>query len=150
MAKPTRAEETRTKTTRPSVWKPPSTLDAPPAPEGFAHRWLRTEINGLDDRKNLTARLREGYELVRADEYPDWDLPSIQDGKHAGVISVGGLVLGRIPIDLAKQRDEYYRQQANNQQEAVDNDFMRENNPTMPIQKPERQSRVTFGGSRAG
>jgi hypothetical protein len=125
-------------------------LDAPPAPEGFAHRWLRTEINGLDDRKNLTARLREGYALVRADEYPDWDLPSIQDGKHAGVISVGGLVLGRIPIDLAKQRDEYYRQQANNQQEAVDNDFMRENNPTMPIQKPERQSRVTFGGSRAG
>jgi hypothetical protein len=125
-------------------------LDAPPAPEGFAHRWLRTEINGLDDRKNLTARLREGYELVRADEYPDWDLPSIQDGKHAGVIAVGGLVLGRIPIDLARQRDEYYRQQANNQQEAVDNDFMRENNPTMPIQKPERQSRVTFGGSRAG
>ena len=125
-------------------------MDAPPAPEGFAHRWLRTEINGLDDRKNLTARLREGYELVRADEYPDWDLPSIQDGKHAGVISVGGLVLGRIPIDLAKQRDEYYRQQANNQQEAVDNDFLRENNPTMPLQKPERQSRVTFGGPRAG
>jgi len=150
MARPTRADEDRTKTTRPLVWKPPSTLDAPPAPEGFAHRWLRTEINGLDDRKNLTARLREGYALVRADEYPDWDLPSIQDGKHAGVISVGGLVLGRIPIDLAKQRDEYYRQQANNQQEAVDNDFMRENNPTMPIQKPERQSRVTFGGSRAG
>ena len=128
MARPTRAEESRTKTTRPLVWKPPSTLDAPPAPEGFAHRWLRTEIN----------------------EYPDWDLPSIQDGKHAGVISVGGLVLGRIPIDLAKQRDEYYRQQANNQQEAVDNDFLRENNPTMPLQKPERQSRVTFGGPRAG
>jgi len=150
MAKPTRAEETRTKAARPTVWQPPSTLDAPPAPEGFAHRWLRMEINGADDRKNLNARLREGYELVRAEEHPDWDLPTINDGKHSGVIAVGGLVLGRIPIDLAKQRDEYYRKQAENQQEAVDNDFLRENNPTMPLQKPERQSRVTFGGSRTG
>jgi hypothetical protein len=108
------------------------------------------EINGADDRKNLNARLREGYELVRAEEHPDWDLPTINDGKHSGVIAVGGLVLGRIPIDLAKQRDEYYRKQAENQQEAVDNDFLRENNPTMPLQKPERQSRVTFGGSRTG
>lgn len=150
MAKPTRAEETRTKAARPTVWQPPSTLDAPPAPEGFAHRWLRMEINGADDRKNLNARLREGYELVRAEEHPDWDLPTINDGKHSGVIAVGGLVLGRIPIDLAKQRDEYYRKQAENQQEAVDNDFLRENNPTMPLQKPERQSRVTFGGPRTG
>ena len=148
MAKPTRADETRTKATRPLVWKPPSTLDAPPAPEGYAHRWLRMEINGMDDRKNLSARLREGYELVRAEEYPELDVPTIQDGKHAGVIAVGGLVLGRIPIDLAKQRDEYYRRQASDQQEAVDNDFLRENNPVMPLQKPDRQSRVTFGGPR--
>jgi hypothetical protein len=104
-------------------------LDAPPPPEGYVHRWIRYETNGFDDRKNMSARLREGYELVRADEYPERDdLPSIQDGKHAGVIAVGGLVLARIPKELV--------------------DMMRESNPNMPIQKPERQSRVTFGGPR--
>ena len=144
-----RSEQSRAKSSRPKAWKPPSSLDAPPAPEGFAHRWIRMEANGQDDRKNLSARLREGFELVRAEEYPDWELPSIQDGKHAGVIGVGGLVLARIPIDLAAQRNAYYRRQTNEQLAAVDNDLMRESNPTMPITKPERQSRVTFGGNRS-
>ena len=150
MTRPTRAEETRTKSERPKVWRPPSTLDAPPPPEGFVHRWIRYETNGFDDRKNMSARLREGYELVRADEYPERDdLPSIQDGKHAGVIAVGGLVLARIPKELVEQRSAYYRRMTTDQITAVDNDMMRENNPNMPIQKPERQSRVTFGGPRA-
>lgn len=149
MTRTVRADETRTKTERVKVWRPPSTLDAPPPPEGYGHRWLRMETNGLDDRKNLAARLREGYELVRADEYPDRDdLPTIQDGKHAGVIAVGGLVLARIPLELVRQRDAYYRGVTGDQLAAVDNDLMRENNPTMPIQKPERQSRVSFGGPR--
>ena len=149
MTRPTRAEDTRTKTERPKVWRPPSTLDAAPAPEGFVHRWIRYETNGFDDRKNMSARLREGYELVRADEYPERDdLPSIQDGKHAGVIAVGGLVLARIPKELVEQRNAYYRRMATDQITAVDNDMMRESNPNMPIQKPERQSRVTFGGPR--
>lgn len=150
MTRPTRAEETRIKSERPKVWRPPSTLDAPPPPEGFVHRWIRFETNGFDDRKNMSARLREGYELVRADEYPERDdLPSIQDGKHAGVIAVGGLVLARIPKELVEQRSAYYRRMTTDQITAVDNDMMRENNPNMPIQKPERQSRVTFGGPRA-
>ena len=102
-----RSEDVRTKSTRPQTWKPPSSLDAPPAPEGYKHRWIRMETSGFDDRKNLTARLREGFELVRAEEYPDWDLPTIQDGKHAGVIAIGGLVLARIPIDLVQQRETY-------------------------------------------
>ena len=144
-----RSETAKAKTARVQTWKPPSTLDAPPAPAGYAHRWIRIEANGFDDRKNLSARLREGFELVRAEEYPDWELPSIQDGKHAGVIGVGGLVLARIPIDIAAQRNAYYRRQANEQLAAVDNDLMRESNPTMPISKPERQSRVTFGGNRS-
>jgi len=124
-------------------------LDAPPAPEGFRHRWLRMEAAGVDDRKNMSARLREGFELVRAEEYPDWDLPTIDNGKHAGVIAVGGLVLARIPVDLVNQRTAYYNRQAQQQLDAVDNDLMRDQHPSMPIIKPERQSRVTFGGNRA-
>lgn len=145
-----RAETTRTSTARPVVWKPPSTLDAPPPPEGYVHRWIRMESGGVDDRKNLSARLREGFELVRAEEYPDRDdLPTINDGKHAGVIAVGGLVLARIPVELVQQRNAYYRKQAGDQLSAVDNDLLRENNPVMPIIKPDRQSRVTFGGPRS-
>jgi hypothetical protein len=144
-----RSETTKTKTARVQTWKPPSTLDAPPPPEGYAHRWIRTETNGFDDRKNLSARLREGFELVRAEEYPSWDLPTIQDGKHAGVIAVGGLVLARIPTDIARQRTAYYQSQTRDQVDAVNNDLMREQHPSMPISKPERQSRVTFGGPKA-
>ena len=144
-----RSETTKTKTARVQTWKPPSTLDAPPPPEGYAHRWIRTETNGFDDRKNLSARLREGFELVRAEEYPSWDLPTIQDGKHAGVIAVGGLVLARIPTDIARQRTAYYQSQTRDQVDAVNNDLMREQHPSMPISKPERQTRVTFGGPRA-
>lgn len=143
------AEKSRAKSSRAKAWKPPSSLDAPPAPEGYAHRWIRMEANGQDDRKNLSARLREGFELVRAEEFPDWELPTIQDGKHAGIIGVGGLVLARIPLEIAAQRNAYYRRQTNDQLAAVDNDLMRESNPTMPITKPERQSRVTFGGNRS-
>jgi hypothetical protein len=144
-----RSEDVRTKSTRPQTWKPPSSLDAPPAPEGFKHRWIRMESAGYDDRKNLTARLREGFDLVRAEEYPDWDLPTIQDGKHAGVIAIGGLVLARIPLDLVRQRDNYYRNQTQQQMDAVDNDLLRDQHPSMPMVKPERQSRVTFGGNRS-
>jgi len=144
-----RSADSRSSTSRVQTWKPPSSLDAPPAPEGYSHRWIRVETNGYDDRKNLSARLREGFELVRAEEYPDWDLPTINDGKHAGVIAVGGLILARIPIDLVKQRSAYYRKQSQQQMDAVDNDLMRDQHPSMPIIKPERQSRVTFGGNRS-
>lgn len=144
-----RSEATKSKTARVQAWRPPSTLDAPPPPQGYAHRWIRIESNGFDDRKNLSARLREGFELVRAEEYPDWDLPSIQDGKHAGVIAVGGLVLARIPLEIVQQRNSYYRTQSKDQLDAVDNDLLREQHPSMPISKPERQTRVTFGGPRA-
>jgi hypothetical protein len=144
-----RSEDVRTKSTRPQTWKPPSSLDAPPAPEGYKHRWIRMESAGYDDRKNLTARIREGFELVRAEEYPDWDLPTINDGKHAGVIAIGGLVLARIPLDLVQQRESYYRKQAQQQMDAVDNDLLRDQHPSMPMVKPERQSRVTFGGNRS-
>lgn len=143
-----RSNETREHTKRRKPWTPPSSLDAPPAPEGYVHRWIRMEAGGHDDRKNLSARLREGFELVRAEEYPDFELPSMLDGKHAGIIAVGGLLLARIPIDIVRERTAYYQAQANDQLRAVDNDLMRENNPIMPIERPDRRSDVTFGGSR--
>jgi hypothetical protein len=100
---------------------------------------------GQDDKKNLSARLREGFDLVRADEFPDFESPTIQDGKHAGVIGVGGLLLARFPIESKEERDAYFRGKTADQMQAVDNDLMREEHSSMPILKPDRQSRVTFG-----
>ena len=142
-----RASSERSKTERPKVWTPPSSLDAPPAPDGFRHRWIRAESLGFQDSKNISGRLRSGYELVRADEYKDSDYPVVTDGKYAGVIGVGGLVLARVPEEIAKARTEYFQRQAKGQEEAIDNDLMREEHKSMPI-NVDRQSRTTFGGKK--
>ena len=143
-----RAALSREKATQRKPWAPPSQLDAPPAPEGYKHRWLRTETLGQDDTKNMSARLREGFELVRADEYPEGQYPSVATGKHVGVIGVGGLVLARIPIEIVKEREAYFAQLAKDKDEAIENELFKEEHPSMPISKPERQSRVTFGGKK--
>ena len=145
-ARTPRANQTRAGQARRQPWRPPSALDAPPAPEGFKHRWIRTEVMGFDDRKNISSRLREGWELVRGEEYPDFDIPTIDDGKHAGVIGVGGLLLARVPVEVVQERTDYFRGITRDQMSAVDNDLAREQHPAMPISKPDRQSRVTFGG----
>ena len=142
-----RASQTREKETHKKVWSPPSSLDAPPAPTGFQHRWIRVESMGFNDTKNLQGRLRSGYELVRADEYPDSAFPVVEDGKYSGVIGVGGLVLARVPEEIAQQRNDYYVKQGQDNVEAVDNDLMKEQHPSMPI-NIDRQTRVTFGGSK--
>ena len=142
-----RAAGTRTKTERPKEYKPPSSLDAPKAPDGFRHRWIRAESVGFQDSKNIYGRLREGYELVRADEYSDTDYPVVADGKYAGIIGVGGLLLARIPEELAKQRVDYQKKLTEGQDEAVETDLLREQHKSMPIDI-DRQSRVTFGGTK--
>ena len=142
-----RAAGTRTKTERPKEYKPPSSLDAPKAPDGFRHRWIRAESVGFIDSKNIYGRLREGYELVRADEYSDTDYPVVAEGKYAGVIGVGGLLLARIPEELAKARVDYQRKLTEGQDEAVETDLLREQHKSMPIDV-DRQSRVTFGGTK--
>ena len=143
-----RSASTRAKEERRKPWAPPSRLDAPPAPEGFEHRWIRAEVNGYEDKKNVYSKLREGYELVRIDEVPEEYqhlLPTVEDGKHAGVVSVGGLLLARIPKETLKERADYFRQKARDQLQAVDNEMMRENaHSSMRIQSPERNSRTTF------
>jgi len=145
--KTSRASQTRDKVKKPTTWTPPSSLDAPPAPDGFRHRWIRVEVLGFDDTKNMSGKLREGWELVRADEYPDQDYPSMTTGKYSGVIGVGGLVLARIPEEIAQQREAYYKDQTKSRDDAVNNDILKDQHPSMPINQ-ERQTRVTFGGSK--
>jgi hypothetical protein len=104
----------------------------------------------MDDRMNVAAKLREGYELVRADEYPDFQGQTPQDGKNAGIISVGGLLLARIPEETAEERRQYYKDRTHDQIKAVDNDLLKTNaHSSMKINKPERQSRVSIGGGDA-
>ena len=142
-----RASQSRTNEVRPQTWTPPSSLDAPPAPDGFRHRWIRTETLGMDDTKNMSGKLRSGWELVRGDEYPEQSYATVKEGKYAGVIGVGGLVLARIPEEIAAQRDAYYKRQTQERDDAVNNDLMKEQHPSMPI-NTDRQSRVTFGGTK--
>ena len=145
--KTSRTDATREKTKRAQPWRPPSSLEAPEAPPGFKHRWIRAETLGTDDKKNMAARLREGFELVRADEYPDFSAPTIDNGTHAGVIGVGGLLLARIPDEIVESRAEYFADQTRTQEESVDNNLFKEQHRSMPITS-DRQSRVTFGGGR--
>ena len=142
-----RAAETRTTTARPKEYKPPSSLDAPPAPDGFRHRWIRAESMGFNDTKNIHGRLRSGYELVRADEYDTDTYPTVLDGKYAGVIGVGGLLLARIPEELAQARMDYQARQTEGQDESVETDLLRDQDKRMPI-KIDRNSKHTFGGTK--
>ena len=145
--KTSRASQTKAKTAKKVVWTPPSSLDAPNAPAGYRHRWIRAEVMGFDDSKNMAAMIRSGYELVRGDEYPDEDYPVMKEGKYAGMIGVGGLVLARIPEEIAKARQEYFDKQNEAKEEAIKHDILKEQHPSMPISQ-ERQTRVTFGGTK--
>ena len=137
--------------TRNKPWTPPSSLDAPPAPKGFKHRWIRTESIGFMDTGNVSKKLREGWEFVRAEEIKnqlgDHDYPVVQQGQYQGLIGVGGLVLARIPEETVESRKEYFRNKTADQVKAVDQDILREQRPEMPV-NINRQSRVTFGGGR--
>lgn len=103
-----RKSATRETETRRKPWAPPSHLSAPDAPEGFVHRWIRVSMRGEEDKMNVNSKLREGWEPVRKDEYPDYEAPTIDDGRYEGVIGQGGLMLCRMPVQTARERNEYY------------------------------------------
>ena len=146
--KTSRANQTRSKSERPKVWVPPSSLDAPPAPDGFRYRWIRAESVGFQDTKNITGRIREGYELVRAEDIENSsDYPIVEDGKYKGVIGVGGLLLAKVPNEIAQQRQAYMARKHEDRNEAIQHDLMKEQDKRMPIDV-ERQSRVSFGGTK--
>ena len=147
MDRNSRTSETRETESRRKPWAPPSVLDAPPPPEGCKHRWVRSAIRGEEDKGNVFNRLRQGYEPVRADEHPGYQAPTVEDGKHAGIIGNGGLILTRVPVETAQERTAYYGGRTREQMDAVDQDLMKEQHPSMPINQS-RQSRVSFGGRK--
>ena len=143
-----RSADTREASAARKPWAPPSMLETPPSPPGYVYRWIRAEVLNEDDKKNVMSRMREGFELVRSDEIGDFDLPSIQDGRHAGVVSVGGLLLAKIPEETRNERNAYYQNRTESAQQAVDNDLMKESDARSPIMSPRRTSNVTFGGGK--
>lgn len=136
--------DTREKMERPKQWMPPQLLPDPNPEEGYAFRWIRISSLGKDDATNISGKLREGWEPVRASDHPEIRLFGSSNGKFPDSIEVGGLLLCKTPVEFTEQRNQYYRNQAEAQMNSVDNTYMRENDPRMPMFK-ERKSTVTFG-----
>ena len=142
-----RSAETRNSQTRRTPWAPPSMLDAPEPPPGYQFRWIREATRGQDDKSNMSKRIREGYEPVRAEDFPEFEAPTIDSGSNSGVIGVGGLILAKVPIETANERTAYFHGQAKSAMEGVDHNFMRESDGRMPIKDSDiqRTSKVAFG-----
>ena len=136
--------ETRTKARRPRMWSAPETLPHPDDRPGWAHRWVRISILGADDPKNISSKLREGYEPCKAEEYPELMLHASTEGRFKGNIEVGGLLLCRIPKEFMEQRVEHFNQVNKAQTDSLDNNFLSDNDPRMR-KFSERSSKVSFG-----
>jgi hypothetical protein len=140
----TRELDTREKMERPKQWMPPQLLPDPTPEEGYAFRWIRIATQGKDDAKNVSGKLREGWEPVKASDHPEIRLFGQTDGQFPDSVQVGGLMLCKTPVEFTVQRDAHYQKQTDAQMQSVDNTYMRENDPRMPMFK-ERRSEVTFG-----
>jgi hypothetical protein len=136
--------DTRQEMQRPEAWRPPETLPMPNERPGWAHRYVRISTLGTADPSNISSKFREGYEPCKADEYPELMVHASAEGRFKGGIEVGGLLLCRIPSEFMAQRAHYYEQQNKAQVESVDNNFLRENDPRMPLFS-EKRTKVTFG-----
>lgn len=140
-----RSVDTRTQSARQAAWESPSVLPDPLPREGFVHRWVRLSAGGQIDPTNMNARMREGWVPVVASEYPEIQNIIPEEGRFSDNVVIGGLILCRAPIDRMQARDEAHKRLAASQIEAVDNNFLRESDPRMPMLRPERLSRVTMG-----
>ena len=137
--------DTREKAERPKQWMPPQLLPDPNPEPGYAFRWIRIASLGKDDATNISGKLREGWEPVRASDHPEIRMfGSSGNARFPDSVEVGGLLLCKTPVEFTEQRNSYYRNQAEAQMQSVDNTYMRENDPRMPMFK-ERKSTVTFG-----
>jgi hypothetical protein len=143
-ARPSRDLTTREGFERPKQWMPPKLLPDPTPEAGYAYRWIRIASLGKDDPTNYSSKLAEGWEPVKASDHPEIRLFNAAGAKFPDSVEVGGLLLCKTPVEFTEQRDAYYRQQAEAQMQSVDNTFMRENDPRMPMFK-ERKSTVSFG-----
>ena len=136
--------DTREVTKRPAKWMPPQLLPNPKPEPGYAFRWIRIASQGKDDATNYSSKLSEGWEPVKASDHPEVRLFGSAQNRFPDSIEVGGLLLCKTPVEFVDQRNAYYGQQAESQMQSVDNTFMRENDPRMPLYK-ERSTKVTFG-----
>ena len=136
--------DTRQMMQRPEAWRPPETLPMPEDRPGWKHRYVRTSTMGIADPANISSKLREGYEPCKAEDYPELMMHATVEGRFKGGIEIGGLLLCRIPEEFLKQRADYYDKQNKSQIDSVDNNFLRENDPRMPLFS-ERKTKVTFG-----
>lgn len=139
-----READTRQVMQRPQAWRPPEVLPSPDPRPGWSHRWVRTATMGTADPSNISSKLREGYEPCKAEEYPELMMHATTEGRFKGNIEVGGLLLCRIPEEFLKQRMDYYSSQNKAQMDSVDNNFLRESDPRMPLFS-EKKTKVTFG-----
>jgi hypothetical protein len=129
---------------RPQAWRPPETLPSPDNRPGWSHRWVRLSTLGVSDPGNISSKLGEGYEPCKAEEYPELMMHATTEGRFIGNIEVGGLLLCRIPDEFLAQRAAYYAKQNQAQMDSVDNNFLRESDPRMPLFS-DKKSKVTFG-----
>jgi len=136
--------DTRQMMQRPEAWRPPETLPMPEDRPGWKHRYVRISTMGIADPSNISSKLREGYEPCKAEDYPELMMHATVEGRFKGGIEIGGLLLCRIPEEFLKQRADYYDKQNKSQIDSVDNNFLRENDPRMPLFS-ERKTKVTFG-----
>jgi hypothetical protein len=136
--------DSRTTSMRPQAWRPPETLPSPDPRPGWTHRWVRISMIGQADPSNISSKLREGYEPCKADEYPELLVHATSEGRFKGNVEIGGLLLCRIPSEFLEQREAYYANQNKSQMESVDNNFLRDSDPRMPLFSDKR-SKVTFG-----
>ena len=139
-----REVDTRQQDERPKQWQAPELLPEPDKQAGFAYRWIRVSMLNSADPRNLSSKLREGWEPVRAEEQPKFQLLVDPDSRFKDNIEIGGLLLCKTPQELVEQRTEYYEKQTQSQTDAVDNNLMRQNDPRMPLFN-ERKSTTSFG-----
>lgn len=146
----TREAEARSRDSRPvqaRAWAPASSLPTPREQDGYRFRWIRRATLGQSDPTNMSKRMREGWEPVKASEHPDLKLYIDQSARSSDLVEVGGLILCKTPLEFSEQRRKYYEQAAQQQMEAVDNQYMKEQDIRMPLFN-QRESKVTFGKGR--
>jgi hypothetical protein len=130
---------------RPKQWMPPELLPSPNPEDGYEFRWIRISTLGTADPGHVSAKLREGWEPVKASEHPEIQIMATgEKPRFPDSIEIGGLILCKTPKEFVDQRNSYYQRQTEGQMQSVDNAFMRENDPRMPVFK-ERRSEVKFG-----
>ena len=136
--------ETRAAMQRPTSWQAPETLPSPNPRPGISHRWVRTSMLGVADVQNISGKLREGYEPVKAEDYPELSMNASTEGRFKGSIEAPGLVLCSIPSEFLKQREAHFSKINKDTMESVDNNFMKDSHPTMS-KFSEKSTKVTFG-----